>query len=348
MRDRHEAKTPETGTREDDAREAAFATLQRLLLAHTRGHDHTGELAGGDVGRQHGRGALTCLHRVAGKYPTPIDGLMLVRQQCPCHTGTCLERPLATIFVQGEKRSLIGGREYAIHEGQCLVSAVEMHSVSTVLNVSPERPFLALFFYLDRNVLGELALKVPAPTGQDAEAGAGELLSIATAETDVVCTAARLLELLDKPQQIPVRGPMILKELHYLLLIGPQGHVLRRLCAQGTPNAQIMEAITLLKQHLSAPLRVEELARRVHMSVSSLHRHFKSLTGVSPLQFHKHLRLHEAQRLMLVENARAVAAAQAVGYESVTQFNREYKRLFGEPPHRDVSRRRTFMTPGPA
>ena len=131
-----------------------------------------------------------------------------------------------------------------------------------------------------------------------------------------------------------------MRELHYLLLAGPQGGILRGLYAHGARNGQILQAIALMRRNMTRPLRMDALARQVCMSVSSLHRHFKSITGLSPLQYHKQLRLYEAQRLMLVENERAASAALSVGYESVTQFTREYKRMFGESPHRDISRRR--------
>ncbi len=147
-------------------------------------------------------------------------------------------------------------------------------------------------------------------------------------------------ELVDKPDQISLRAPMILRELHYLVLIGKQGGVLYGLYAQGSDKNNVMQAISFLKENVAEPLIVEDLAKKVHMSVSSLYRHFKDVTGSSPLQYQKQLRLYEAQRLMFMENEKASVAALRVGYESVTQFNREYKRMFGEPPHRDMTKRK--------
>ena len=152
----------------------------------------------------------------------------------------------------------------------------------------------------------------------------------------------RLVELLDRPNQIAVRAPIIMRELHYLLLVGPQGSTLQSLYTHGTQDSHIVQAIAIMKQNIASPLRMDTLARQLSMSISSLHRHFKNITGFSPLQYHKQLRLYEAQRLMLVENERASNAALAVGYESVTQFNREYKRMFGEPQHRDIMLRRSY------
>ena len=164
-------------------------------------------------------------------------------------------------------------------------------------------------------------------------------MAVADAEPDLLEGALRLVKLLGKPEQIPMRAPMIMRELHYLLLTGPQGGILRRLHTLGTQNNQIVRAISLLRHNVNAAVRMDDLARQVHMSVSSLHRHFKTVTGLSPLQYHKQLRLYEARRLMLTQRENASGAALAVGYESPTQFNREYKRMFGEPPHRDISRR---------
>lgn len=165
-------------------------------------------------------------------------------------------------------------------------------------------------------------------------------VSIADASSDILEMFLRLVELIEKPEQIPIRAPMMLRELHYLLLISPHGENLRHLNTIGTQNNQVVQAIDWLRHNYKKSLKVDVLARQVSMSTSNLHRHFKLLTGISPLQYHKQLRLYEAQRLMLVENERVSNAALSVGYESVTQFNREYKRLFGEPPLRDMNRRR--------
>lgn len=271
--------------------------------------------------------------------PGPVDGVFLVRREAVNCSESCFTRPLASLIVQGSKRARLGEREYTIRADQCLVAAVDMPSLSHAVDPTPERPFLSLFFYLDRQMLGELIMAMP-PEERAAGVGDGGGVAVADADPDLMEGVLRLAELLDKPRQIPVRAPLIMRELHYLLLAGPQGGILRGLYAHGAQNSQILQAITLMRRNMTSPLRMDALAREVCMSVSSLHRHFKSITGLSPLQYHKQLRLYEAQRLMLVENERAASAALSVGYESVTQFNREYKRMFGEPPHRDISRRR--------
>jgi transcriptional regulator GlxA family with amidase domain len=162
-------------------------------------------------------------------------------------------------------------------------------------------------------------------------------MAVVEVDPDVLDAFLRLVELLDRPEQIPVLAPMIIREIHYRLLIGPQGERLRMINTLGTQSNQIARSITWLKENYREPLQVDELARKVNMATSTFHRHFRQVTTLSPLQFQKRMRLFEAQRRMLVENEDASIAALAVGYESPTQFNREYKRQFGEPPHRNVN-----------
>ena len=273
-----------------------------------------------------------------GDYPTAIEGLTLLRRDDAGHCGKCFDRPLAAFIVQGRKRTFCGAHEYYYRECQYLVSGVDMPSSFTAALPAPDRPFLSLFFYLDRALLTELSLDMAVTASHDQ----GELPGAAVADADVELLdgVSRLVGLLDKPDQLSVRAPLLMRELHYLLLLGPYGGALRRLNTLGSQNNQVVQAIDWLRRNVAQPVRLDTLARRVNMSTSTLHRHFKSLTGLSPLQYIKQLRLHEARRLMLTQNERASSAALAVGYESVTQFNREYKRLFGEPPHRDVARSR--------
>ena len=276
--------------------------------------------------------------------PGPVDGVFLVRREAVNCSESCFTRPLASLIVQGSKQALLGSREYTIRADQCLVAAVDMPSLSHAVDPTPERPFLSLFFHLDRQMLGELLMEM---TPEERAVGVDDSgVSVADADPDLMEGVLRLAELLDKPRQIAVRAPLIMRELHYLLLIGPLGHVLRGLYAQGSQNSQVLQAVSILRRDLGAPVRMESLARQVGMSLSTLHRHFKTVTGLSPLQYLKQLRLHEAQRLMLMEDMRAASAALSVGYESVTQFSREYKRMFGEPPHRDIQRKRTLAPLG--
>ena len=249
-----------------------------------------------------------------------------------------LERPLVGLVVQGTKHSFMGGRDYTYGDGQSVVVAVDMPIISYVTDLSPDRPFLFIYLYLNKAMIASLVAEMrsdlpPMPEGANA-------VSVAGTDADILEMFNRLLGLLDKPGQISVRAPMMLRELHYLLLLSSHGPLLRQLNTSGTQNGQVARAIDWIRDNFRAPLRVEALARQVNMATATLHRHFKQITGLSPLQYQKQLRLYEAQRLMLVEDARVSSAALSVGYESVSQFNREYKRIFGEPPLRDMKRRR--------
>lgn len=273
-----------------------------------------------------------------GILPTAIEGFRLARRE---ETGTpekCFEKPLVGLVVQGTKHSYMGGREYVYSASQSIVAAVDMPIASYVEDPTPEEPFLFCYCYLDKPLLASLTAEMPEGT----ETGTDEMTGVSVADThpDILEMFLRLIELLEKPEQIALRAPMMLRELHYLLLISPHGHILRRLNTPGTQNHQAMQAVEWIRRNYRSTLRIATLARQVNMSTANLHRCFKLLTGLSPLQYQKQLRLYEAQRLMLFENERASAAAFKVGYESITQFTREYKRVFGEPPLRDTHRRR--------
>ncbi len=273
-----------------------------------------------------------------GDYPTAIEGLAIHRRDEANQPENCFYKPLVAVIVQGFKRSIIGSREYRYGENHCLVSGVDMPSVNYVTAASPEQPFLAVSLDLDRYLTTQLAAEIPPSSrlGNCSYKG----MAVADVDPDVLDAFLRLAELLEKPEQIPVLAPMIIREIHYRLLIGPQGERLRVVNTLGTQSNQIAKTITWLRDNFKEPLQVDDLARKVNMATSTFHRHFREVTTLSPLQFQKRLRLYEAQRLMLAENEDAVIAALAVGYESPTQFNREYKRLFGEPPHRHVSQLR--------
>lgn len=313
-----------------------------------------------------------CLHTLADSIRAQLPGearlsspdgtFFIVRHDAPNLSSHCFEKPLASLVVQGSKRTLVGTREYTIREGQSMVAVVDMPSVTLRMEATAQRPFLSVYFQLDSVILSDLIRAMPTTPragssshpGQSAQAadgeqtaeerGAAQGVSVMDATADFADAMLRMVRLMaDTPKralEARLLAPIVLRELHCLLLLGPQGAVLHDAYLSGSKNNQVLDVIALLRRTLSRPLRMEEMARHAHMSVSSLHRHFKRMTGFSPLQFHKQLRLHEAQRLMLAENERAAVAALAVGYESVTQFTREYKRMFGEPPRRDIARRR--------
>lgn len=209
-----------------------------------------------------------------------INGLTLVRRESADSADRCFEKPLASVIIQGGKHSIVGSQKYHVRANQCLVSGVDMPSASFIIDPTPEKPFLSLFFYLDRQILGDLIMEMTPEERPSFMEGQG--VSVADAEPDFLEAVLRLAELLDKPGQIAIRAPIVMRELHYLLLIGPQGGVLQGLYTRGSRNNQIVQAIALMKQNIATPLRMDALARRVSMSISSLHRHFKSVTGFSP------------------------------------------------------------------
>lgn len=272
-----------------------------------------------------------------GRHPTAISGFHLVRR-VRANELCVFHRPFIGLTVQGCKRTLVGKGEYSYGEYHCFVAGVDMLSESYITIASDEEPFLALSLDLDRSLVARLAAEMPSPSRRTP--GAGKSVAVMEADAKVMTAFLRLAELLDEPEEIPIMSPMLIREIHYRLLLGPQGTWLRTICSLGTTSNQVARAVTWLRENYKTPLQVEELAQRVGMSSSSFFRNFKQMTTLSPLQFQKALRLYEAQRLMLTSEYNVANAAYAVGYESSTQFIREYKRMFGEPPRRDVSRKR--------
>lgn len=274
----------------------------------------------------------------AQRMNSAVEGLALLRREAPSMGESCFYRPLVGVTVQGRKRSMVANNEYVYGDGCCIVTGVDMPSINEILEASPERPYLAVSLTLDRYLITQLAAEVPPPAYTRPEDYSGVGVNNPTPE--LLDSLFRLLALLDTPERIPVLSPLIIREIHYHVLTGPLGRCVRSISSQGTPSNQVAEAITWLRANFREPLVIENLAGLVHMAESTFHRHFRKVTSISPLQFQKRLRLFEAQRLMLAENMDASTAALDVGYESATQFSREYKREFGEPPHRDINRMR--------
>lgn len=281
-----------------------------------------------------------------GKYPTAAKGFFLARHNEAQQAESCFYKPSAGLIVQGFKRSVVGSEVLCYGEMQCLVAGVDMPSTFYIAEASPQRPFLAVSLELDPCLISRLAAVSP-PASAPAAGMGGKSIYVHEVEPEILSAFLRLAELLEKPEQLPVLAPLIVREIHYRLLLGPCGAMLRQVNTLGTQSHQVARAVAWLRQNFSAPLRVEELASQVHMAPSTFYRRFKEVTTLSPLQYHKHLRLYEAQRLMLAESRDATEAALAVGYESPAQFNREYKRLFGAPPLRDIKRMSMGMTRAP-
>ncbi|USX13410.1 AraC family transcriptional regulator [Oxalobacteraceae bacterium OTU3CAMAD1] len=270
----------------------------------------------------------------SGDYETAIPHLRFFRRDEAAPPTVCMVEPSIVFVAQGAKRLWVGGEGYMYDSSRLLVTSLDLPAGSEVLTASAEQPCVGLALKLDMRVLAELIAQggLPAPDG--AAAGAGMGLGMATA--DILAPLERLLALLDDPAAIPVIAPLIQREIYYRLLRGDQAGRLRRITAVDSQGHRITKAIDWLKTNFTQSLRVEDLAARVQMSATTFHQHFRQLTAMSPLQYQKWLRLNEAKRLMLNEDLDAASAAYKVGYESPSQFSREYSRLYGMSPKRDI------------
>ena len=269
----------------------------------------------------------------SGCGPTAIKGLLF-----HCHVGDADPKPhffepVIIVVAQGKKFVKIGLEEYRYGENICFVCGVDMPVSSCVMEACAEKPYLAMSLNLDPGLIVSLSSQVP-PTTTASDSFRGAMVQ--EVESGLLDSFVRLAELVEKPQEMPVMEELLIREIHYRLLASSCGNTLRTLNTFGSQGHQIARAIAWLKDNYKEPLLVEELASRSHMAASTFHKYFKEITTLSPLQYQKRLRLDEAQRLLLSDGYNVTAAAMDVGYESATQFIREYKRLFGEPPRRHV------------
>jgi AraC-like DNA-binding protein len=271
-----------------------------------------------------------------GFYITPIPGLALMRSaltQTPHHMNY---RPKLCLVTQGAKEVMIADQTIRYGAGQALVVTVEVPVLSHVVDASREAPFTGVTLELDPDIVLDVLTRLDPK--RHPQGGAGFGLMVNPLDDEISASVLRLLRLVDQPQAIDILYPAIMREIAYWLLTGPAGrNVARMVLPEGQP-LRIAGAIAHLRQNFDAPVNVVELARSAGMSPSSFHQHFKTLTSMSPLQYQKHLRLLEARRLMMTEGEKAGVAAMSVGYESVSQFSREYARMFGSPPRRETQR----------
>ncbi|MBY8947819.1 AraC family transcriptional regulator [Pseudomonas sp. SH10-3B] len=272
---------------------------------------------------------------VPGDYPMPIPGLGFYRREQPATPVVCMVEPSIVLVAQGEKRLWVGGEGYPYDTARFLVTSLDIPANSEVLVASPTRPCLGLTFKLDLRILAELIAQGELPPTRERAVMKG--VGIGGVTGAMLASFARLVELLDEPESIAVLAPLIQREIHFRLLQSDQAGRLRQICSVDGQGYRIARAIDWLKLNYDVPLRVEELAARVQMSAATFHHHFRQLTAMSPLQYQKWLRLNEARRLMLNEHRDVSSAAFKVGYESPSQFSREYSRLFGVPPKRDMA-----------
>ena len=269
------------------------------------------------------------------QFTTAVPGLSLYRRTAPTEPTTGMYEPSICLVAQGAKRVQLGDDTYVYDANHYLITSVHLPTLVQVTDASPEKPYLGLRLTFDLREVSQLMADshLPPPKTQQSNRG------MATGEVtqSLVNAFERLIDLLDAQEDIPILAPVIQREIVYRLLVGDQGARLRQIAATGSQSHQIARAIDWLKGNFAAPLRIDDLAKKASMSPSTFHHHFRSMTALSPLQYQKQLRLQEARRLMLSDRLDAATAAFQVGYESPSQFSREYSRLFGAPPLRDIT-----------
>jgi AraC-like DNA-binding protein len=266
---------------------------------------------------------------------TAISGLTFYRHDGPTEPKSGLYEPSICLVAQGAKRVHLGSDTYVYDTKNYLITSVHLPTTYQVITASIDEPYLGLVLNLDQREMSQLMVdsNLPAPRTKQSSRG------MATGEVTLSLLSAfqRLVGLLDEPEDIPILAPIIQREILYRLLVGDQGARLRQIALAGSQSHQIARTIDWLKGNFRKPLRIDDLAEQARMSTSSFHNHFRMMTSLSPLQYQKQLRLQEARRLMLAEHLDAATAAFQVGYESPSQFSREYNRLFGASPLRDVT-----------
>ncbi len=267
---------------------------------------------------------------------TPISGLTFFRREAPMPPTICLVEACIVLVVQGEKQMLAGGEAYPYSINRFLITSLDIPANSQVVTASPDNPCLGLALKLDLRTMAELIAQGGLPLPEDRSSDRGAVIGLGTVTPMLLEPFKRMLDLLDEPSAIPILAPLIKREIHYRLLMSDQAARLQQIASVGSQGHRVAKAIDWLKVNYMETLRIDDLASHVKMSPSSLHHHFRQLTAMSPLQYQKWLRLNEARRLMLNEDSDAASAAFEVGYESPSQFSREYTRLFGEPPKRDI------------
>ena len=268
----------------------------------------------------------------------PLPGLHLARSSVSLQPIHSVVEPSICVIAQGSKEVLLGENRYHYDPEHYLLTTIELPRVSQVLSASKERPYLSLRLDLAPSLVSSVVVEADYTWSKPHTAVSA--IAVSPLDENLLEAFVRLVRLVDSPAHAQVLGPLITREILYWLLVGEQGSRLRHLALQGGYTPDIVQAVKRLRQHFDQPLRIEEIAQDLGMSVSGFHHHFKAVTALSPLQFQKQLRLQEARRLMLSEGLDATSAAYCVGYQDASYFNREYKSLFGIPPMRDVQRLR--------
>jgi AraC-like DNA-binding protein len=262
---------------------------------------------------------------------TPVPGLAIVRAIAPSGLEYAISRPLVCLVLQGSKHVTMGTTQFAFGAGDSLLITTDVPTVSQITRASQDEPYLSLVLELDIAIVAELALEMKMEP-----LSGGSAVQVAPTDAEVADSALRLMRLIERPAALPVLHAQLVREMHFWLLTGRHGPAIRQIGWAESHARRIARAVALLRAEFAQPLPIERLAAAAGMSASSFYQHFRAATSLSPLQFQKQLRLIESRRLMMSEGMSPSTAAFAVGYESVQQFTREYRRTFGLPPGKDV------------
>jgi AraC-like DNA-binding protein len=272
-----------------------------------------------------------------GDMQTEIPGLRLYRRSAISACASAAYEPSLVVFLQGQKRINVGKTTYICDGSNFLLTSVDLPVVSQVIAATPKEPILGLLLKLEMPAVREILSQQEFHLrGESADARG---MAVGVTSLELLDACSRLVDLLNAPQDIPFLSSLIQREVIYRLLRSPQGKNLRAIATLGEQSHRTAKAVEWLRMNYAKPLRVEELATMARMGVSTLHHQFRTLTAMSPLQYQKQLRLHVARERMINEGLDAASAAFEVGYESASQFSREYSRFFGQPPMRDVKAR---------
>lgn len=280
-----------------------------------------------------------------GMHGTPIPGVRLIRSGTPTTPMPVVYEPTLCLVAQGRKRVMLGTAAYVYNPARYLLASVDLPVTGSVIEASETVPYLSLMLDLDMTELSDLALRHPAADANDDAPSAGLVLNDTTPE--LLDAAVRLAALLDRPSDIEALAPLVVREILYRLLTDSGNGIVRQMATADSRLNQIARAIAWLREHYSETCRIDEIADIAGMSRSTFHAHFKAVTSMSPLEFRSQLRLQEARRLMVAEAMDAAGAGYRVGYESPSQFSRDYARMFGMPPAKDAGRLRR-MAEAPA
>ena len=279
-----------------------------------------------------------------GPVATAVPGLGLTRRSEPTECFSAAYKPELVVFAQGEKHIHVGGITHVCDASTFLLTSIDLPVVSQITRASRDEPFLGLVLKLEMPVVREILSQEEFLVSDVSFAARG--MAVGETPIELLGSCLRLLDLLDTPNDIPFLGNLLQREIIYRLLRGSLGKHLRAIATLGEQSNRTAKAVGWLKANYTMPLRVEELASIAQMGISTFHHHFRSLTAMSPLQYQKRLRLHMARVRMMTEGMDAANAAFEVGYESASQFNREYRRLFGQPPMRDIKARQLVSVAG--